>query len=282
MRIAVFGGKGQVATELAALDGVALYDRKVADFLNPAQVAACAERLEADAIVNAAAYTAVDRAESEPEAARIINAGSVAALAEVAARRGLPLVHLSTDYVFNGSGTTPWAPQTPTDPLGVYGLTKRDGEIAVAAAGGPHAILRTSWVFSAHGGNFVKTMLRLGAERDRLGVVDDQIGGPTPAGAIAAAATEIARALVADPEKSGIYHFSGAPDVSWADFAQAIFDEAGLDVQIDRIATRDYPTPARRPANSRLDCSSTWETFGIERPDWLEALREVLQDLRAA
>jgi dTDP-4-dehydrorhamnose reductase len=211
-----------------------------------------------------------------------VNAASVGALAEAAAERGLPLVHISTDYVFDGSGTAPWRPDDPVGPLGAYGRTKLEGERAVAAAGGAHAILRTSWVFSAHGANFVKTMLRLGAERDRLRVVADQIGGPTPARVMAGACARIAGELARDPGLSGTYHYSGQPDTSWAGFARAIFAAAGLAVEVEDIASSDYPTPAARPRNSRLDCSATLEAFGIAQPDWRDALREVIAELRQA
>ena len=232
--------------------------------------------------MNAVAYTAVDRAESEEALAHAVNAASVGALSEVAAARGLPLVHVSTDYVFDGSGERPWRPDDPVGPLGAYGRTKLAGERAVAAAGGPHAILRTSWVFSAHGTNFVKTMLRLGAERPALRIVADQIGGPTPAAAIAAACHRIAGALAERPGLSGIYHFAGTPDTSWAGFARAIFAEAGMAVAVEDIPSADYPTPARRPGNSRLDCTATEDAFGLPRPDWQAALREVVAALRPA
>jgi dTDP-4-dehydrorhamnose reductase len=281
LRIAVFGRTGQVALELARLGGQCL-GRDVADFADPDAVRRAAERVEADAIVNAVAYTAVDRAESEETFARTVNAVSVGALAEVAAARGLPLVHISTDYVFDGSGTAPWRPGDATGPLGAYGRTKLEGERAVAAAGGVHAVLRTSWVFSAHGANFVKTMLRLGADRDRLRIVADQVGGPTPARGIAGACVRIAEALARDPALSGTYHYAGAPDVSWADFARAIFAEAGLQVAVEDIPSSDYPTPAARPRNSRLDCTATEAAFGIPRPDWRAALRETLSELRSA
>ncbi len=281
MRIAVFGRTGQVALELARL-GADCLGRDEADFNDPDAVRRAAARVEADAIVNAAAYTAVDRAEGEEEIARTVNAVSVGALAEVAAARGLPFVHISTDYVFDGSGTAPRRPGDPVGPLGAYGRTKLEGERAVAAAGGTHAVLRTSWVFSAHGANFVKTMLRLGAERDRLRIVGDQIGGPTPARGIAAACVRIAGALARDPALSGTYHYAGAPDVSWADFARAIFAEAGLSVAVDDIPTTDYPTPAARPLNSRLECTATEAAFGLPRPDWRAALRDTLAELRRA
>jgi dTDP-4-dehydrorhamnose reductase len=281
LRIAVFGRTGQVALELARLGGVCI-GRDEADFADPEAVRRAAERVEADAIVNAAAYTAVDRAESEEALALTINGASVGALAEVAAARGLPLVHISTDYVFDGSGTAPWRPGDPVGPLGAYGRTKLAGERAVAAAGGVHAVLRTSWVFSAHGANFVKTMLRLGADRDRLRIVADQVGGPTPARGIAGACVRIAEALARDPSLSGTYHYAGAPDVSWADFARAIFAEAGLQVAVEDIPSSDYPTPAARPKNSRLDCTATETAFGIPRPDWRAALRDTLAELRPA
>jgi dTDP-4-dehydrorhamnose reductase len=280
LRIAVFGRTGQVALELARLGGVCL-GRDVADFADPDAVRRAAERVEADAIVNAAAYTAVDRAESEEALARAVNAISVGALAEVAAARGLPLVHISTDYVFDGGGTAPWRPGDAVGPLGAYGRTKLEGERAVAAAGGVHAVLRTSWVFSAHGANFVKTMLRLGADRDRLRIVADQVGGPTPARGIAGACVTIAEALARDPSLSGVYHYAGSPDVSWAGFARAIFADAGLQVAVEDIPSSDYPTPAVRPKNSRLDCTATEAAFGIPRPDWRAALRETLAELRA-
>jgi dTDP-4-dehydrorhamnose reductase len=208
----------------------------------------------------------------------VINGAAPGAMARECADLGIPLVQISTDYVFDGAGSRPWTPADPVAPLGAYGRTKLAGEQAVAAAGGAHAILRTSWVFSAHGANFVKTMLRLGAERPRLTIVADQVGGPTPAADIATTCLAMARGLIADPGKSGIYHLSGGPDVSWADFARAIFARAGLAPEVVDIATADYPTPARRPLNSRLDCSGL-AAFGLARPDWRAGLDRVLQDL---
>ena len=221
----------------------------------------------------------MDRAEEQEALAAYINGASPAAMARECAALSVPFVHISTDYVFDGAGTAPFAPDHPTAPLGTYGRTKLMGEQGVRAAGGVHAILRTSWVFSSHGSNFVRTMLRLGAERDVLRVVADQIGGPTPARAIAQACLTIAQALQASPEKSGTYHFSGAPDTSWAGFARAIMAGAGLDCRIDDIATSEYPTPAKRPLNSRLECSSL-STFGLDRPDWGQGLTEVLNELK--
>ena len=200
-------------------------------------------------------------------------------MAEAAAALNVPMVQISTDYVFAGDGVAPWTPEAPTAPLGVYGRTKLAGEMAVRSAGGPHAILRTSWVFSAHGNNFLKTMLRLSEARDHLTIVADQIGGPTPAGDIAAACLTIAAELRADPGKSGTYHFSGAPDTSWAGFARAIFAAAGRDISVEDIPTSAYPTLAARPLNSRLDCSSLKTHFGIDRPDWQQAVTQIVKEL---
>jgi dTDP-4-dehydrorhamnose reductase len=282
VRVVVFGHTGQVARELSRQGVSACLDRSTADFSDPDAVRRAARAVEADAFVNAVAYTAVDRAETEEAVAQEVNATSVGALAEVAAERGVPLVHISTDYVFDGSGSRPWRPDDQVAPLGAYGRTKLEGEEAVRRAGGVHVILRTSWVFSAHGANFVKTMLRLGAERDALRIVADQVGGPTPARAIAEAALRIAEALRGDPGLSGTYHFAGAPDTSWAGFARAIFAEAGMSVAVEEIPSAAYPTPAARPLNSRFDCSATETVFGIARPDWREGLRDVLRDLREA
>ena len=282
MKVLVFGETGQVAQELARRAGPVTLDlrgRGAADFSDPAACAALAAATDADAIINAVAYTAVDAAESDEDTALVVNAATPGAIAQAAAARGLPFVQISTDYVFDGSGSAPWPVDAPTGPLGAYGRSKLAGEEAVRAAGGVHAILRTSWVVSSHGKNFVKTMLRLGAERDRLTIVADQVGGPTPAAAIADACLSIAAQLVADPAKSGTYHFSGAPDVSWADFARAIFAEAGLTPEVVDIPTSAYPTPAQRPFNSRLDCAATKAVFGIDRPDWRAGLRDILDDL---
>jgi dTDP-4-dehydrorhamnose reductase len=280
MRLLVFGRTGQVARELARLSpGATFLSRDEADL---AEAGACARAIGAarpEAVINAAAWTAVDGAEDSLEAAMAVNGRAPGEMAAACARLGMPLVHISTDYVFDGSGTAPFAPGDPTGPLGAYGATKLAGEEAVAAAGGTHAVLRTSWVFSAHGSNFVKTMLRLSETRDRLTIVADQVGGPTPAGAIAGACLNIAGALAADPGKSGVYHFSGAPDVSWADFARAIFAAAGREATVEDIPTSAYPTKARRPLNSRLDCRATEAAFGIARPDWRAALTEIVAEL---
>jgi dTDP-4-dehydrorhamnose reductase len=285
MKILIFGKTGQVAQELAACADAALtlefLDRDAADLTDPAACAALIAATDADAIINAAAYTAVDRAEEDEATAQLINADAPAAMARAAAARGLPFVHISTDYVFDGTGTAPFTPDHPTAPLGAYGRTKLAGEDGVRAARGPHAIFRTSWVVSAHGNNFVKTMLRLGAERERLTIVADQTGGPTPAADIARTCLAAAQQLCADPSKSGTYHLSGGPDVSWADFARAIFQMSGIPCAVADIPSSDFPTPARRPANSRMDNSTTLATFGLPRPDWRVGLKDILHDLGA-
>lgn len=282
MRLLVFGRSGQVARTLARVHADAVFlGRDDVDLEDAHACAALVARTDADAIVNAAAYTAVDRAETDEAVARAVNARAPAAMARAAAARGLPFVHLSTDYVFPGHGSHAFAPDDETAPPNAYGRTKRDGEIGVREGGGVHAIIRTSWVFSAHGANFVRTMLRLSQTRDVVRVVADQIGGPTPAEAIAHAIVRVASRLAQDGSASGTYHFSGAPDVSWADFARAIFAEAGRAVRVEDIASADYPTPARRPSNSRLCCATMEARFGLPRPDWREGLRRVLRETGA-
>lgn len=281
MNLLVFGRTGQVARELARLAPDATFlDRAAADLSDPPACAAAIRAARPSAVINAAAWTAVDRAEAEEAAATVINGDAPAAMARACAEAGIPFVHISTDYVFDGAGDSPFAPDHPTAPLGAYGRSKLKGEAGARAAGGTHAILRTSWVFSAHGTNFLRTMLRLGRERDSLNVVADQIGGPTPARAIAAACLTIAAQLRADPAKGGTFHFAGAPDVSWADFARAIMARAGLACIVNDIPTSAYPTPARRPANSRLD-SSGLAAFGLSRPDWRAGVDEALREIGA-
>jgi dTDP-4-dehydrorhamnose reductase len=279
MKLLVFGKTGQVARELQRLAPDATYlGREDADLMNPAACAKAIKAHDADAIINAAAWTAVDKAETEEAAATTVNGDAPTAMAQAAAAKGIPFLHISTDYVFDGTGTQPFTPDHPTGPLGAYGRSKLKGEEGVRAAGGPHLILRTSWVVSAHGANFVKTMLRLGRERDSLNVVADQIGGPTPAAAIADALLTAARAMIKGTP-GGTHHFSGAPDASWAEFARAIMAEAGLSCQIRDIPSSEYPTPAKRPLNSRLDCSALATAFGIPRPDWRIGLADIVKEL---
>lgn len=280
--ILVFGKTGQVARELARLTPEARYlGRENADLSDPAACAAAIAAHRPEAVINAAAYTAVDRAETDAVRATLINGDAPAAMAQVCAALAVPFVHISTDYVFDGAGSDLFTPDHPTAPLNVYGRSKLFGEDGVRSAGGAHVILRTSWVFSAHGNNFVRTMLRLGAERDHLRVVADQIGGPTPARAIASACLHIVKQLHDAPAKSGTYHFAGAPETSWAGFARAIMAEAGLACRIDEIASAEYPTPARRPMNSRLDCTGL-SALGLTRPDWREHLHTLITDLKGS
>ncbi len=290
MKVLVFGKTGQVAMELQRLAArdtaftLTALSRDEADLSDPAACAAIITGCDADVVINAAAYTAVDRAEQEEALATRINGEAPAAMARAAAARQIPFLHISTDYVFDGTGDQPFAPGAATAPLGAYGRSKLAGETGVSAAGGAYAILRTSWVFSAHGSNFVKTMLRLGAERKQLSVVADQTGGPTAARDIAAALLRMADAFYSGQARpgrplSGTYHFAGAPDISWAGFAREIFAHSGLSTEVTDIATSDYPTPAERPQNSRLDCMSLAQVFGIERPDWRPGLRDVLRDV---
>lgn len=284
MKLLVFGQTGQVAQELARRvpDGVraVFLSRDRADLSDPGACAAAIAAADADAVINAAAWTAVDKAEAEEAAAMVVNGAAPAAMARASAARGVPFVHISSDYVFDGAGDQPFGEDHPTGPLGAYGRSKLAGEVGVQAAGGRHVILRTSWVFSAHGANFVKTMLRLGRDRESLNVVADQVGGPTPAAAIADAVFVAAQAMV-NGAAGGTYHFSGAPDVSWAAFAREIMQRAGLGCQVNEIPTTAYPTPAIRPLNSRLNCDGFARDFGVMRPDWRAGLDDILQELSA-
>lgn len=279
MSILVFGETGQVARELGALAGVTCLDRDRVDLGDPPACVAAVRAAAPQAVINAAAYTAVDKAETDEALATIVNGAAPGAMARACAGMGIPFVSISSDYVFDGTGRAAWKPGDAPGPLGAYGRSKLAGEQAIARAGGVWAVLRTSWVVSAHGQNFVRSMLRLGASRDDLSIVADQIGGPTPARAIAAACLHMAKTLVPAPEKTGVYHFSGAPDVSWADFAREIFAQAGIACEVADIASQDYPTPAARPLNSRLDCTGTETVFGLKRPDWRIGLGDILKDL---
>ena len=282
MKILMFGATGQVAREILRLAGdieVQALDRATADQMDPAACAAIVAKTDADVVINTAAYTAVDQAEKDEATAAIVNGATPAALAHASAAQKIPFLHISTDYVFDGSGDAPWVEDDKTAPVSAYGWTKLAGEGGVAAAGGPFAILRTSWVFSAHGGNFVKTMLRLGAARDALSIVDDQVGGPTAAGDVADALLTMAKAFHTGVGVSGVYHFAGAPTVSWRQFAETIFAEAGQTVDVTPIPTIEYPTPAKRPLNSRLNCAKIKADYGIDQPDWRVSLKNVIGEL---
>ena len=296
MRILLLGGDGQLGTELrrslaplgelvvatlsGTLDGAAC---ETADFSFPNSLPALVERVAPDVVVNAAAHTAVDRAEEERDASFRINAEAPGALAEVCARRDVLLVHYSTDYVFDGRGNRPYREDDPTAPPGVYGASKLAGEQAVRTSGCRHVIFRTAWVYAAHSHNFLRTMLRVGAERDELRVVADQFGTPTPAALIADVTAGVLRQ---SPQLSGLWHLTAQGHTSWHGFAEAIFagaverDLLARAPRVTAIATSDYPTPAARPMYSVLDTTALQRDFGITLPDWREGLGRVLDELK--
>ncbi len=284
----IFGAAGQVGRELVALAaarGVPAIGvtRADADIVDADAVKALIVRHQPRLVVNAAAYTAVDKAESEPEAAARGNIEGPCVLAAATAAAGVPIVHLSTDYVFDGSKPGAYTEDDPIAPLGVYGRTKAEGEEAVRAANPRHAILRTAWVYGIHGNNFLKTMMRLAAERDRLRVVGDQHGCPTATADIAEAILAADATLARDPNLAGTFHFAGTGATSWHGFAEAIVAaqaaHTGKRPPVDAIATSDYPTPAARPANSMLDSSRFAETFGYRAQPWQARTAEVVAAL---
>ena len=283
MRIVVLGKSGQVAQSLQGLASkdhqIVSMGRDTLDLATSTNLIAPISAQKPDAIINAAAYTAVDQAETDVTSAMALNNHAVAKLGNVAEILDVPLVHISTDYVFEGCGDRPWAPDDVTQPLGAYGRSKLAGETALIEGASRFAILRTSWVFSAFGSNFVKSMIRLGKERDTLSIVNDQIGGPTAASDIASSCIAIAMKMLSDRSLKGVWHFAGRDDCSWADFATEIFALSGIDCAVTPIPSSEYPTPAQRPLNSRLDCTTTERDFGITRPYWRESLKSVLQDL---
>ncbi|MCC5979638.1 MAG: dTDP-4-dehydrorhamnose reductase [Salinarimonas sp.] len=282
MTLVVFGTKGQVARALRRIapPGTRFLGREEADLTDPQTCADAICNCDAvSAVINAAAFTAVDAAETQEQVAQVVNADAPAAMARAAAWLGVPFIHISSDYVFDGCGPSPYTPDAPTGPINAYGRTKLAGEDGVRRAGGVHAIFRTSWVFSANGANFVRTMLRLSQTHNHLRVVADQIGGPTPAAALAQALLGATATLREHPEHGGVHHFTGAPDVSWADFARAIFATAGRPVVVEDISAEAYATPAARPRDSRLDCTRSLTAFGLARPDWQSYLREVCDEL---
>jgi len=291
MRVLLTGARGQVGAELArALEGraeVIAHDRASLDLSDPDAIRARVREARPAVIANAAAYTAVDRAESEPDAARAANALAPGILAEEARRAGALLVHYSTDYVFDGTKIEPYVETDPTGPVSVYGRTKLEGERAIAASGCAHAILRTSWVYAPRGKNFLLTMLALAAKQREIRVVDDQRGAPTSAAQIARATVELldggVERIAAAP---GIYHATARGETTWFGFAQAIFDawsrRAGasfMPPKVVPIPTSEYPTPARRPAYSVLSNAKLERTFGVRLPDWRQGLDEVLSAL---
>jgi dTDP-4-dehydrorhamnose reductase len=290
MKILVFGKNGQLAQALARRAGaelaVSAFGRNECNLMQADAIASAIAHEAPGAVINAAAYTAVDKAESEFDAAVALNATAPAAMAMACKSAGIPLVHVSTDYVFDGLKLTPYVETDPLAPQSAYGRSKAMGEKAVLKTGARAAIVRTSWVYSAHGANFVKTMLRLAATRDELGVVADQLGRPTWASDLADACIASARALGAGRSgAAGVFHYSGANDATWADFAEAIFAEAAKrsmpSARVKPITTADYPTPAKRPANSRLDTSKIEHELGIRPRPWREALALCMDEIAA-
>ena len=298
MNILLLGANGQVGHELrrslAPLGGIVATTRsgelpdgtrcEVADFGDPKSLAKLVKRVAPDLVVNAAAYTAVDRAEDDQEAAFRANAEAPGVLAEACARREVPFVQFSTDYVFDGTGSRPYREDDPTVPLGIYGASKLAGEEAVRAAGGRHLIFRTAWVYGVRGQNFLRTMLRLAAERDELRVVGDQVGTPTPAYLIA----DVTAAAVSGTKSlSGTFHLTASGETSWHGFAEAIIASAaerGLlqrAPQVTAISTADYPTRAKRPSYSCLDTGKLGEALGVPMPSWAAGLEKVMDDLKA-
>lgn len=296
MKILLFGKGGQVGWELqrslALLgDVVALgssgADGLAGDFRQPDAVAATVRTVRPDVIVNAAAYTAVDKAESDRDTAHLVNAASPGAIAREAAACGALLVHYSTDYVFDGSGSKPWVETDPTGPLSAYGATKLEGEQQIQRNTDRHIILRTSWVYGARGGNFAKTMVRLAKQRERLTVVSDQIGAPTGADLLADLTAHFIRAESANPALRGIFHAAAAGQVSWQDYAKFVLQraqgagvalKAGPDA-VDPVSTSNYPTPARRPLNSRLDTTKLRQATGLVLPSWQSGVARMLAEV---
>jgi dTDP-4-dehydrorhamnose reductase len=295
MKILLFGKNGQVGWELqrslAPLGEVIALDRHsteyCGDLLNPTGVAQTVLSVKPDVVVNAAAYTAVDKAETDQANATTVNAEAPAAMALAAAKIGAKLVHYSTDYVFNGSGSAPWRETDPTDPLSVYGASKLAGEQAIAQSGAQHLVLRTSWVYAARGGNFAKTMLRLAQERETLSVINDQIGAPTGADLLADVTAQAITRWASRDALGGIYHLSAAGETSWFGYAQHLFAkvrEQGMalklvDAQLKPIPSSEYKTAAQRPLNSRLDCTKLKSVFELHLPHWTLGVNRLLAEI---
>jgi dTDP-4-dehydrorhamnose reductase len=282
--ILILGANGQVGTELqrsfADAGEVTAWDHRTADLSRPEELRPLVAQLRPTVILNAAAYTAVDRAESEPELAMTINAAAPRVLAEEAAKIDALLVHYSTDYIFDGSKKTPWREDDPANPLNVYGRTKLAGEQAIKNVDGRYLIFRTGWVYGPHGHNFLKTMLRLGSERDELKIVDDQFGAPTSSAAIA----DATRAILDKEADHGVYHMTCGGATTWCRFAQEIFDQYQQQnekklARVIPIPSSEYPTPAKRPANSVLSNEKLWSSFEVALPDWQSALNVTMKKI---
>ncbi len=295
MKILIFGKNGQVGWELqrslAPLGELIALDRQgegslCGDLSNLEGITNTIQRVAPDVIVNSAAYTAVDKAESEPDLAALINSQAVQVMAHEAARIGALLVHYSSDYVFNGRGDSPWRETDPTAPLSVYGQTKLSGEQAITGSHCRYLIFRTSWVYAARGKNFAKTMLRLAKEREKLNVIDDQVGAPTGAELISDVSAHAIRAAISNPDLSGVYHLAADGETSWCAYAQFVIEVARRQEQgwivaeINPIPTSQYPTPATRPLNSRLDTTKLKSTFGLRLPHWTQGVERMLNELK--
>jgi len=294
MKLLLLGKGGQVGWELqrslAPLGELVALDFDStdysADFSQPEQVAETVRRLRPDVIVNAAAHTAVDKAEAEPDLARKLNATTPGLVAQVAQELGALMVHYSTDYVFDGSGSTPWRETDPTGPLSVYGQTKLEGEQLVAQHCSRHLIFRTSWVYAARGGNFAKTMLRLAKDREQLTVIDDQFGAPTGAELLADVTAHAVRATLHDPTKTGLYHAVASGETNWHGYAcyvLALAHQAGISLKaglnaVKAVPTSAFPTPAKRPCNSRLDTTKLQTAFGLRLPHWEKGVERMLRE----
>ncbi|MDP9902216.1 dTDP-4-dehydrorhamnose reductase [Variovorax ginsengisoli] len=294
MKFLLLGKGGQVGWELqrslAPLGELVALDFDstdyAADFSRPEQLADTVLKIRPDVIVNAAAHTAVDKAESEVEFARKLNATSPGVVAQAAQQIGALMVHYSTDYVFDGSGSTPWREDDATGPLSVYGATKLEGEQLVAQHCARHLILRTSWVYAARGGNFAKTMLRLAKERERLTVIDDQFGAPTGAELLADVTAHAIRATLVDPAKAGLYHLVAGGETTWHGYARFVLEQAkaaGVELKagpeaVDPVPTSAFPTPAKRPQNSRLNTQKLQDTFGLTLPHWQAGVARMLRE----
>jgi dTDP-4-dehydrorhamnose reductase len=295
MKILLFGKTGQVGWELqrslAPLGDLIALDstskKLCGDFNDPAELARTVRTVAPDVIVNAAAYTAVDKAESEAERVRTINALAPAVLAQEALRANSWLIHYSTDYVFDGSGDKPWLETDATAPLNVYGATKLEGEQLIRESGCRHLILRTSWVYGARGGNFIRTMLRLAQERDSLNIIDDQIGAPTGADLLADVTAHAIRTALSRPEVSGLYHLVAGGETSWHGYARFVIDfaaRAGIDIKVPPnaimpVPTSAFPTPAKRPHNSRMCTGKLRRTFDLNLPSWEVGVARILSEM---
>lgn len=289
MRLLAIGSSGQLARSLTGMvapsgSAIIAMGRPELDLLQPASITTALDAVQPDVVVNAAAYTAVDKAESEPEMALAVNAIGTEALARACALRAIPFIHVSTDYVFDGSKSSPYSEADPVAPLGAYGRSKLEGEQRVAAVCVKHIILRTAWVFSPYGQNFVKTMLRLAGSRPEISVVDDQIGNPTYAPHLAAAIVEVAKAAARREDVPwGIYHAAGSGEVTWCGLAREVFAVSeslgGPKAGVRAITTAEYPTPAKRPANSRLECTRLGNAFGVELPAWRAGVEDCVRQL---